>query len=49
MLRLTPIEIFQTTYDVDAEQLTEVLAPITETVVIGPPTSDVHALISNIP
>lgn len=49
MLRLTPIDIFQTTYNMDAEQLTEVLAPITKTVVIGPPTDDVHAYTSNTP
>lgn len=40
MLRLTPSELFQTTYNIDAEHLTEVLAPITKSIVIGPPISD---------
>ncbi|WP_028403058.1 cupin domain-containing protein [Ectobacillus panaciterrae] len=39
MLRLTPPEVFQMAYNVDAKQLAEVLAPITESVVIGPPNS----------
>lgn len=37
---LTPIETFHTTYNIDAEQLAKVLAPITKSVVIGPPISD---------
>lgn len=36
MLRKTPPEVFQLAYGVNAEELAKVLAPITETVVIGP-------------
>jgi oxalate decarboxylase/phosphoglucose isomerase-like protein (cupin superfamily) len=37
ILRLTPRNVFQRAYSVDAKQLNKVLAPITDTVVIGPP------------
>jgi oxalate decarboxylase/phosphoglucose isomerase-like protein (cupin superfamily) len=40
MLRLTPPEVFQAAYNVNAEQLAEAVAPITDSVVIGPPSSD---------
>lgn len=36
VLRLTPPEVFQLAYGVDAEELAEVLEPINQTVVIGP-------------
>ena len=36
VLRKTPPEVFQLAYGVNAEKLAKVLAPITETVVIGP-------------
>jgi oxalate decarboxylase/phosphoglucose isomerase-like protein (cupin superfamily) len=36
MLRKTPPEIFQLAYGVNAKELAKVLAPITQTVVIGP-------------
>lgn len=39
MLRLTPPEVFQAAYNIHAEQLAELLAPLTESVVIGPPNS----------
>jgi dTDP-4-dehydrorhamnose 3,5-epimerase-like enzyme len=39
MLRLTPPEVFQAAYNVDAEALAEVLAPITDSVIIGPSNS----------
>lgn len=37
LLRLTPASIFAHTYCLDEQQVQETLAPITETVVIGPP------------
>ncbi|MGE6376066.1 cupin domain-containing protein [Peribacillus muralis] len=39
MLRLTPPEVFQLSYGVDAEKIADSLAPINESVVIGPPGS----------
>jgi oxalate decarboxylase/phosphoglucose isomerase-like protein (cupin superfamily) len=39
ILRKTPPEVFQLAYGVNAEKLAKVLAPITETVVIGPKNS----------
>jgi oxalate decarboxylase/phosphoglucose isomerase-like protein (cupin superfamily) len=39
VLRKTPKEVFQLSYGVNAEQLAQVLKPITETVVIGPPSA----------
>jgi quercetin dioxygenase-like cupin family protein len=38
VLMKTPKEVFQLAYGVNAEQLAQVLKPITETVVIGPPS-----------
>jgi oxalate decarboxylase/phosphoglucose isomerase-like protein (cupin superfamily) len=37
-LRLTPPEVFQLAYGVDAEKVADVLSTIKESVVIGPPT-----------
>jgi len=37
LLRLTPANVFAHTYCLNEEQVKETLAPITETVVIGPP------------
>ncbi|MFE5430692.1 cupin domain-containing protein [Peribacillus simplex] len=37
-LRRTPPEVFQNAYGVDAEKIADVLAPIKESVIIGPPT-----------
>jgi hypothetical protein len=39
VLRKTPPEVFQKIYGVNAVQLAEVLKPINQTVVIGPPVS----------
>lgn len=39
VLRRTPPEVFQKIYGVNASQLSEVLKPIDQTVVIGPPAS----------
>ncbi|OFD69131.1 cupin [Bacillus mycoides] len=39
MLRLMSPELFQVTYNIDAKQISEALAPITKSVVIGPPIS----------
>lgn len=41
-LRLTPPEVFQLSYGVDAKKLAKVLSPITESVVIGPPNANNH-------
>lgn len=38
MLRLTPPEVFQLAYSVDANKIADALAPIKEEVAIGPPT-----------
>lgn len=38
MLRLTPPEVFQLAYGVNAEEIAEALAPINQAVVIGPPS-----------
>jgi oxalate decarboxylase/phosphoglucose isomerase-like protein (cupin superfamily) len=38
VLKKTPKEVFQLAYCVNGEQLAQVLKPITETVVIGPPS-----------
>ncbi|WP_342047955.1 cupin domain-containing protein [Bacillus sp. OTU530] len=40
ILRKTPPEVFQEIYGVNAAQLAEVLKPIDQTVVIGPPNSE---------
>lgn len=40
VLRLTPPDVFELAYDVNARKLDRVLSPIDETVVIGPPESD---------
>ncbi|WP_420491089.1 cupin domain-containing protein [Neobacillus vireti] len=40
VLRLTPPDVFELAYDVNARKLDKVLSPIDETVVIGPPDSD---------
>ncbi|WP_232695927.1 cupin domain-containing protein [Brevibacillus daliensis] len=40
VLRKTPPEVFQIIYGVNAAQLAEVLKPIDQTVVIGPPASN---------
>lgn len=37
MLRLTPPNVFQKAYGVSASEVAEAVAPITDTVVIGPP------------
>ncbi|ULT56615.1 cupin domain-containing protein [Neobacillus drentensis] len=37
VLRLTPPDVFELAYDVNAQKLAKVLSPIDETVVIGPP------------
>jgi oxalate decarboxylase/phosphoglucose isomerase-like protein (cupin superfamily) len=39
VLRKTPPEVFQKIYGMNAEQFAEVIKPIKETVVIGPPDS----------
>lgn len=39
MLRLTPPDVFQLSYGVNAEKIADSLAPINESVVIGPPAS----------
>ncbi|SFJ82905.1 Cupin [Paenibacillus sp. UNC496MF] len=39
ILRMTPPEVFQMIYGVNAAQLADVLKPIDQTVVIGPPAS----------
>ncbi|MGG1152625.1 cupin domain-containing protein [Bacillus wiedmannii] len=39
MLRLISPELFQATYNINAKQIGEALAPITKSVVIGPPLS----------
>lgn len=39
ILRKTPPEVFQAIYGVNAAQLAEVLKPIDQTVIIGPPSS----------
>jgi oxalate decarboxylase/phosphoglucose isomerase-like protein (cupin superfamily) len=41
-LRLTPPEVFQLSYGVDAKKIAEALTPIKESVVIGPPTPKTH-------
>lgn len=41
VLRLTPPGVFQLAYGVNAEELEEVLSPITETVIIGPVNSSI--------
>lgn len=41
MLRFTPPEVFENAYNINAKQLAEVLAPINDSVVIGPPNSTV--------
>ncbi|WP_232278796.1 cupin domain-containing protein [Paenibacillus sp. 481] len=40
VLRKTPPEVFQLIYGVNAAQLAEVLKPINQTVIIGPPNSN---------
>jgi oxalate decarboxylase/phosphoglucose isomerase-like protein (cupin superfamily) len=40
VLRFTPPAVYQLAYDVNASELSEVLSPIDETVVIGPPEPD---------
>jgi oxalate decarboxylase/phosphoglucose isomerase-like protein (cupin superfamily) len=42
-LRLTPPEVFQQAYNVDAKKLADVLSPITESVIIGPPNHGQHS------
>jgi oxalate decarboxylase/phosphoglucose isomerase-like protein (cupin superfamily) len=43
MLRLTPPEVFEAAYNVNAKQLAEALAPISDSVVIGPPNTGVNS------
>ena len=38
VLRLTPPEVFQQAYDIHARQFAKEVAPITETLMIGPPS-----------
>jgi hypothetical protein len=38
VLRLTPPEVFQQAYDVHAREFAKEVAPITETLNIGPPS-----------
>ena len=42
-LRLTPPEVFQAAYGVNSEKVAEAFSPITDSVVIGPPTKPANA------
>lgn len=42
MLRLTPPEVYQLSYDIEANKIADVLSPIKEAVEIGPPTPETH-------
>ncbi len=43
MLRLTPPEVFQLAYGVDAKEIADALLPVTESVVIGPPAKSARS------
>ncbi|MCR8843576.1 cupin domain-containing protein [Paenibacillus sp. SC116] len=49
VLRKTPPEVFQIIYGVNAAQLAEVLKPITQTVIIGPPDAAQAQLQQGVP